>query len=100
MELIFASSRPGREGHALPASDVPVSVKLSNKFKRGRDAELPSVAEPEVIRHFTNLSKLNFGVDSHFYPLGSCTMKYNPKFTEKLAGMVELRGMILATAPP
>ncbi|MGB2600723.1 MAG: aminomethyl-transferring glycine dehydrogenase subunit GcvPB [Candidatus Omnitrophota bacterium] len=85
MELIFERSKPGRKGVSLPLSDVPAEVKVDRKFKRAKDAELPCVSEPQVVRHFTNLSKMNFGVDSHFYPLGSCTMKYNPKFTEKIA---------------
>jgi glycine dehydrogenase subunit 2 len=87
MELIFERSRQGRRGYSLPRRDVPVSCKLDKKYIRKRDPELPSVSEHEVVRHFTNLSKLNFGLDSHFYPLGSCTMKYNPKFTEKLAAL-------------
>lgn len=87
MELIFERSKAGRRGVRMPEKDVPSSVKLPHKFKRASDAELPEISEPEVIRHFTGLSKLNFGVDSNFYPLGSCTMKYNPKFTEKLAAL-------------
>ena len=87
MKLIFERSKEGIKGVKAPASDVPAPAKISSKFKRGKDAELPSISESEVVRHFTNLSKMNFGVDSHFYPLGSCTMKYNPKFTEKIAAM-------------
>ncbi|MDD3088890.1 MAG: aminomethyl-transferring glycine dehydrogenase subunit GcvPB, partial [Candidatus Omnitrophica bacterium] len=63
------------------------------KYRRAKDASLPTVSEPEVVRHFTQLSKLNFGVDSNFYPLGSCTMKYNPKFTEKIAAMKEFSSL-------
>ncbi|MBU0684017.1 MAG: aminomethyl-transferring glycine dehydrogenase subunit GcvPB [Candidatus Omnitrophota bacterium] len=85
MELIFEKSRPGRIGVVFPEKDVPVTCVLETKYKRNATAELPSVSEPEVVRHFTKLSKMNFGVDSNFYPLGSCTMKYNPKFTEKIA---------------
>ncbi len=85
MELIFERSKPGRKGISLPVKDVPAEVKVDRAFLRQKDAELPAVSEPQVVRHFTNLSKMNFGVDSHFYPLGSCTMKYNPKFTEKIA---------------
>jgi len=72
-------------GVTLPKKDVPAKTGIEKKYRRGKDAELPCVSEPEVVRHFTNLSKMNFGVDSNFYPLGSCTMKYNPKFTEKIA---------------
>lgn len=85
MELILNKSVQGRKGIMFPLVDVPPAKKLNEKYLRERDAELPSVSEPEVVRHFTNLSRLNFGVDSNFYPLGSCTMKYNPKFTERIA---------------
>jgi len=89
VELIFERSRPGRKGYSLPERDVPVQTTLNPLYRRSRDARLPTVTEHEVVRHFTRLSKVNFGVDSNFYPLGSCTMKYNPKFTEKLAGREE-----------
>lgn len=93
MELIFEKSKPGRRAAALAQSDVPVSVELDKRYLRAAPPALPSVAEPEVVRHFTNLSRRNFGVDSHFYPLGSCTMKYNPKFTEKLAADEHFAGI-------
>lgn len=93
MELIFDVSREGRRGVRLPAIDVPAGFKIPEKYLRKKAAELPSVSELDVVRHFTNLSKLNFGVDSHFYPLGSCTMKYNPKFTEKIAAMEEFAAL-------
>lgn len=89
MELIFEMSRPTRRGVTFPAKDVPASAETPAKYTRAKDAELPSVSELDVVRHFTNLSKLNFGVDANFYPLGSCTMKYNPKFTERIAAMEE-----------
>ncbi|MFH1847213.1 MAG: aminomethyl-transferring glycine dehydrogenase subunit GcvPB [Candidatus Omnitrophota bacterium] len=85
MELIFARSKQGKPGLSLPCKDVKVTCSIDDKYKRNKDAELPEVSEPEVVRHFTNLSKLNFSIDSNFYPLGSCSMKYNPKFTEKIA---------------
>jgi len=87
MELIFEQSSRGRKGVKIPARDVPVSKAPDAGYLRSNDSGLPSLSEPEVVRHFTNLSKLNFGVDSHFYPLGSCTMKYNPKFLEKISGL-------------
>ena len=93
MELIFTKSKPGKKGGTLPSKDIPVSAEVDPKYKRTRDAELPCVSEPEVVRHFTNLSKMNFGVDSHFYPLGSCTMKYNPKFTERIAALEEFTAL-------
>ena len=85
MELIFELSKDGKRGVKMPVSDVPKMPALDPAYMREQDAELPCLSEPEVVRHFTNLSRMNFGVDSHFYPLGSCTMKYNPKFTEKIA---------------
>ena len=64
---------------------MPTSINLKSKFLRQKDAELPELSELDVVRHFTELSRRNFGVDTNFYPLGSCTMKYNPKVTEKIA---------------
>jgi glycine dehydrogenase subunit 2 len=93
VELIFERSRKGKIGGTLPIKDIDVKVGLEEKYKRAKSAELPCVSEPEVVRHFTRLSQMNFGVDSHFYPLGSCTMKYNPKFTEKIASMEEFTGL-------
>jgi len=87
MKLIFEQSMPGRRGFKLPVSDVPVKFSLSSKYLRASAPALPEVSELDVVRHFTRLSQRNFSVDANFYPLGSCTMKYNPKFTEKAAGM-------------
>ncbi|WP_034552582.1 aminomethyl-transferring glycine dehydrogenase subunit GcvPB [Carnobacterium funditum] len=87
-ELIFEISRPGRTAASLPESDVS-SIQLSKKFPdhliRQTPAELPEVSEPQLMRHYTALSNKNFGVDNGFYPLGSCTMKYNPKINEDVA---------------
>ncbi len=85
MELIFEKSVKGRRGFRFPDSDVPVKVQVPQKYARGDDAPLPEVSELDVVRHYTLLSQKNFSIDTHFYPLGSCTMKYNPKFTEALA---------------
>ncbi|MEO0185007.1 MAG: aminomethyl-transferring glycine dehydrogenase subunit GcvPB [candidate division WOR-3 bacterium] len=82
MELIFEISRAGRKGYSLPLLDVP-KIELSKKHQRKISAELPEISEPELIRHFVNLSALNHHVDKGFYPLGSCTMKYNPKINEE-----------------
>ena len=84
MELIFEKSRPGRRAITFDALDVP-EASLAEDLCRADAAELPEVSELDVVRHFTNLSRRNFGVDSHFYPLGSCTMKYNPKLAEAVA---------------
>jgi len=86
MELIFDKSVENRRGVRLPKCDVPVGPDNLKGLKRKADPELPEVSELDVIRHFTELSRHNFGVDTNFYPLGSCTMKYNPKISEETAG--------------
>ena len=86
--LIFERSRAGRYAYSLPQSDIKtdsVESILDDKFIRKNKAEFPEVAELDLVRHYTELSNKNFGVDSGFYPLGSCTMKYNPKINEKVA---------------
>jgi len=87
-DLIFEVSRPGRVAYSLPKSDVD-SVDLEAKFPkhliRDEAAELPEVAELDLVRHYTALSNKNHGIDNGFYPLGSCTMKYNPKVNEVIA---------------
>ncbi|WP_425396969.1 aminomethyl-transferring glycine dehydrogenase subunit GcvPB [Aeoliella sp.] len=89
-KLIFELSRPGCRGAVLPECDVPASDAAA-LLPAGMLAEappaLPEVTEPQVVRHFVNLSQLNMSVDTHFYPLGSCTMKYNPKRNERAAAM-------------
>ena len=85
---IFAKSRPGKRAWSLPAPDVPVvrpEAVLPARCLRKQAAALPEVSEPEIVRHFVNLSVLNHHVDRDFYPLGSCTMKYNPKVNEQAA---------------
>jgi len=82
MDLIFEISRSEKKGYSLPALDVP-NVSLPEEFRRKKLAPLPEVSEPEIMRHFVNLSTLNHHVDKGFYPLGSCTMKYNPKINEE-----------------
>ena len=67
---------------------------LDDKFIRKNKAEFPEVAELDLVRHYTELSNKNFGVDSGFYPLGSCTMKYNPKSTKKLLVFLDLQNLI------
>lgn len=85
MQLIFEKSVKGRHGVKLPELDVPESEELPQAYRRTEAPLLPEVSELDVIRHFTRLSQLNYSIDTHFYPLGSCTMKYNPKFTEEIA---------------
>jgi glycine dehydrogenase subunit 2 len=85
MKLVFEKSVPGRRGLRVSASDVPTSIHLRKDLLREKDAALPELSELDVVRHFTELSRRNFGVDTNFYPLGSCTMKYNPKVCERIA---------------
>lgn len=88
--LIFEQSKFGRISYSLPALDVPemdLTDVLPSGFIREEEPELPEVSELQLIRHYTALSNRNHGVDSGFYPLGSCTMKYNPKINEDIARM-------------
>jgi glycine dehydrogenase subunit 2 len=88
--LLFELSQPGRRAATLPACDCcapPVEELLPAEAIAKEPPPLPEVAEPEVVRHFTNLSTLNMSVDTHFYPLGSCTMKYNSKRNERMAAL-------------
>ena len=87
MSVIFEKSIPGRTGYSLPELDVPEKCEIPPKYRRQTNLPLCELSELDVIRHFTWLSRRNFGVDSGFYPLGSCTMKYNPKILEKIAGL-------------
>lgn len=86
MKLIFEKTVPTRRGVKFAKNDVGLCVNLKKEFLRDKDAQLPEVSELDVVRHFTELSRRNFGVDTNFYPLGSCTMKYNPKVNELIAG--------------
>ena len=85
MKLIFEKSAPDRRAVQPGPSNVPASINIKKALLREKPAELPELSELDVIRHFTELSRRNFGVDTNFYPLGSCTMKYNPKVTERIA---------------
>ena len=87
MQLIYEQSVTGRCGVLLPASDVPEAAPLPQALLRSAPAELPEISELDLVRHFTNLSRRNFSVDTHFYPLGSCTMKYNAKVLEEAAAL-------------
>ena len=89
-KLLFELSESGRRAHRLPACDVPeqpASKLLPASALAAAPPALPELSEPQVVRHFANLSQLNMSVDTHFYPLGSCTMKYNPKRNERVARM-------------
>ena len=82
--LLMERSVPGRVGTVLPELDVP-EQPLPDKEMLRDEVDLPEVTEPEIVRYFTNLSRMNFSIDTHFYPLGSCTMKYNPKINDEAA---------------
>ncbi len=91
--LIRDYGSPGRKGYSLPELDIPageLSDYLDQSLIRQKPAGLPEVSEVDVVRHFTGLSQMNYGVDSGIYPLGSCTMKYNPKINEDIARLEKL----------
>lgn len=86
--LIFERSKAGRTSYSLPELDVPetdLASELDDQFIREFPPDLPEISELELMRHYTGLSRRNYGVDNGFYPLGSCTMKYNPKINEDVA---------------
>ena len=90
MRLIYEKSRAGRRASRIadpgvPAADVPAALA------RRTPPRLPEMAEPEIVRHFTELSTRTFGIDTGFYPLGSCTMKYNPRINERAVGLPGFR---------
>lgn len=89
-KLVLELSQSGRTGFSL--REAHSEVQLPENLKRKTALNLPEVSEPDVVRHYTNLSQMNFGVDTGFYPLGSCTMKYNPKINEELACISEFTG--------
>jgi glycine dehydrogenase subunit 2 len=89
-KLLFELSEAGRRAHRLPACDMPerpAAELLPAGALAAAPPAMPELSEPQVVRHFANLSQLNMSVDTHFYPLGSCTMKYNPKRNERVARM-------------
>jgi glycine dehydrogenase subunit 2 len=87
---IFQKGAPGRRAFVCPALDVPVpdaEQALPARLRRSQPARLPEVSEPEIVRHYVGISKRNFDLDSGFYPLGSCTMKHNPRLHERVAAL-------------
>jgi glycine dehydrogenase subunit 2 len=82
MKLIFEKSQAGRRAGEIPRHELP-PVQIPEELRRREAPRLPEIAEPEIVRHFTELSTRNFGIDTGFYPLGSCTMKYNPRVNER-----------------
>ena len=96
IDLIFEQSRKGRRGTEFPASDVPeqpLADLIPTDQLAANAPKLPELSEPDVVRHFMNLAMLNMSVDTHFYPLGSCTMKYNPRRNETLIATPKLTGL-------
>lgn len=96
MRLLFELSRPGRRGYSLPALDVPETDpggQVPASLLRQEPPRLPELSETEIVRYFTALSRRSHGVDNGFYPLGSCTMKYNPKVNEDIAAMDGFAGL-------
>ena len=95
-QLLFELSKSGRRATRFPQCDVPnvpLDELLPSPQLADRPPPLPELAEPDVVRHYTNLSTLNMSVDTHFYPLGSCTMKHNPKRNERLASLPGFLGV-------
>lgn len=106
-KLIFELSKEGRIGYSLPSleaaygagasaageTEVVGTEAIPAGLRRAVAPKLPGVTEGDVVRHYTNLSQMNFGVDTGFYPLGSCTMKYNPKINEEIAAMADFQGI-------
>ncbi|MBI65006.1 MAG: glycine dehydrogenase (aminomethyl-transferring) [Candidatus Marinimicrobia bacterium] len=94
-KVIFNQSKNGLKPYRIPKIDIKrekLSKYINKNFLRNNKARLPEVSEPEVVRHFSNLSVKNHHVDKNFYPLGSCTMKYNPKINDSIAMMSEFSG--------
>ena len=86
MELIYEKSQPGRRAGRVPSHGLPVP-EVPAELARNVPPRLPELAESEIVRHFTNLADRNFGIDTGFYPLGSCTMKHNPRVNERVVAL-------------
>src|SRR4051794_39083799 len=87
---IYERSVEGRRAATMPETDVPerpIEELIPAKLLRDRPAELPEVSEPEIVRHYNRISRRNFDLDTGFYPLGSCTMKHNPRLNERIAAL-------------
>src|SRR3954469_14395463 len=104
-KIIFEYSRPGRGSYGQWPTEQrapnAIAADIPENLRRKSKPRLPEVSELEVVRHFTKLSQKNFSIDTHFYPLGSCTMKYNPKFTEaiaRLSGFTDLHPLLAQLA--
>ena len=87
MKLIYEKSQTGRRACAIPRPEGLPPAEVPEELRRAEAPRLPEVPEFELVRHFTELSTRNYGIDTGFYPLGSCTMKYNPRINERLIGL-------------
>jgi glycine dehydrogenase subunit 2 len=92
VELIYEKSQPGRRAGRVPSYDLPVP-EIPAELRREAPPRLPEVPENEIVRHFTALADRNFGIDTGFYPLGSCTMKHNPRVNERVVGLPGFRDL-------
>ena len=93
MKLIYEKSQPGRRAGRPPRPESLPAAELPTELARTEPPRLPELAEPDLLRHFTELSTRNFGIDTGFYPLGSCTMKHNPRINERLAALPGFRDL-------
>jgi glycine dehydrogenase subunit 2 len=93
MKLIYEKSQATRRASSVPDPGVENGTEIPEGLRRSEPPRLPELAEPELLRHFTELSTRNFGIDTGFYPLGSCTMKYNPRVNERLVGLPGFRDL-------
>jgi glycine dehydrogenase subunit 2 len=93
VKLVFEKSRPGRRAGRVPKPEGVSAPEIPAELRRTRPPRLPELPEVELVRHFTELSSRNFGIDTGFYPLGSCTMKYNPRLNERLAALPGFRDL-------
>ena len=93
MKLIYEKSQASRRASSIPDPGVENGTEIPAALRRSEPPHLPELAEPELLRHFTELSTRNFGIDTGFYPLGSCTMKYNPRVNERLVGLPGFRDL-------
>ena len=90
MKLVYEKSQPGRRASTLPQSGAPLG-DVPADLRRARPPRLPELSEPEILRHFHELTTRNYGIDTGFYPLGSCTMKYNPRVNERVVAFPGFR---------
>ena len=92
MKLVYEESQPGRRASSLPQPDLPAG-EVPDALRRSSPPRLPEISEPELVRHFTALADRTFGIDTGFYPLGSCTMKHNPRVNERVVALPGFRDL-------